>query len=34
MMVKKGFDKLMEPKPFMESYENMLRDVYQGTYGS
>ena len=28
MMVKKGFDKLMEPKPFMESYENMLRDVY------
>ena len=27
MMVKKGFDNLMEPKPFMESYENMLRDV-------
>ena len=32
--VKQGFDKLMEPKPFMESYEKMLTDVYQGTYGS
>jgi predicted O-linked N-acetylglucosamine transferase (SPINDLY family) len=28
MVIKRGFDKLMEPKPFMESYENMLKDVY------
>jgi predicted O-linked N-acetylglucosamine transferase (SPINDLY family) len=33
--IKKGFDNLMEPKQFMESYENMLQDVYQGgTVGS
>ena len=33
--IKQGFDKLMEPGPFMKSYEDMLRDVYdRGTYGS
>jgi len=33
--IKQGFDKLMEPGPFMKSYEDMLRDVYdRGTVGS
>ena len=33
--IKQGFDKLMEPGPFIKSYEDMLRDVYdRGTYGS
>jgi predicted O-linked N-acetylglucosamine transferase (SPINDLY family) len=27
--IKQGFDKLMEPLPFMKSYEGMLRQVYQ-----
>jgi predicted O-linked N-acetylglucosamine transferase (SPINDLY family) len=32
--IKQGFNKLMEPRLFMKTYEDMLRNVYdRGTYG-